>query len=173
MKYILAMLGCVLTMQAQAAIYICEDAHHNKAYQDTPCATRSVGQLAHVPDASFEDQQRAQQRTQIANAQFTKRMELLEQERQVEFEQQRQYLALEVERKRLAALEAQTLENSQPVYAYWPRTWGSGSRSHPWHGGRHGHKFDRQFDRRDTREGWRAATGYRSQGGSIRIEYRR
>lgn len=64
-----------------------------------------------------------------ANAQYIKRMQMFEQDRQAALEEQKLQLALAIERERLAQLEAQNLENSRAVYV-WPQVWHRGYRGH-------------------------------------------
>jgi len=166
MKYTLAMVGCMLTMQAQAAIYICQgtaqaDGRQNKVYQDSPCTTRTIGQLAHVPEAPLEDQQRVQKSIAAANAQYIQRMQMVEQERQMALEEQRQNLALAVERERLAQLEAQALENSRPVFVYWPRVRG------------HGYRPQKPFIHQGSHQGRWSDVRHRPAGVGVSIEYNR
>lgn len=159
MKYLLAIIGSVLTLQAQAAIYVCVDARQNKVYQDSPCTTRTLGQLPHVPDAPLEDQQRVQRSIATANAQYIKRMQMFEQDRQAALEEQKLQLALAIERERLAQLEAQALENSRHIYV-WPQVRYRGHRGH------------KPFSHRDVQQGRWADVRHRPSAG-ISIEYNR
>lgn len=160
MKYLLAIIGSVLTLQAQAAIYVCEDARQNKVYQDSPCTTRTLGQLPHVPDAPLEDQQRVQRSIAAANAQYIKRMQMFEQDRLAALEEQKLQLALAIERERLAQLEAQSLENSRPVYV-WPQVSYRGHRGH------------RPFNQRDAYQGRWSGARHRPPAVGVSIEYNR
>lgn len=131
MKYLLAIIWCAVATQVHAAIYICQEpGQPHKVYQDSPCTTRTLGQLPHVPDAPLEDQQRVQRSIATANAQYIKRMQMFEKDRQAALEEQKLQLALAIERERLAQLEAQNLENSRAVYV-WPQVWHRGYRGHP------------------------------------------
>lgn len=160
MKYVLSIIGCVLAIQAQAAIYICEDASQHKIYQDSPCTTRALGQLPHVPEPPLADQQRVQRSIAAANAQYIQRMQMFEQDRQAALEEQKQQLALAIDRERLAQLEAQSLENSRPVYV-WPQVW------------YRGHRAQRPFNHSNNRPSRWSGTHNRPPTAGVNIEYRR
>ncbi|OYY48596.1 MAG: hypothetical protein B7Y48_09310 [Methylophilales bacterium 28-44-11] len=132
MKYWIIWIMLLMASQAQAAIYVCRDANNQKAYQDEPCTTHTIGQLEHVPDASIEDQQRVQNSIRSANENYIKRMQMQKAEQAEQIEQERQRLALEVERRKLEQLEQQQEEVNQPVVIInrWPRRLDRGYRGH-------------------------------------------
>lgn len=141
MKYWITWFLFLMANDALATIYVCKDASHHKTYQDEPCTTQTIGQLEHVPDASIEDQQRVQDSIRSANENYIKRMQMQKAELLEQQEQERQRLALEVERRKLQQLEQQDLEASQPVVIInrWPRRFdrdhrgfGSGNRANPY-----------------------------------------
>lgn len=129
-KYGLGFLLYVLALNANAAIYVCKDGNH-KTYQDEPCTTQTIGQLEHVPDAPIEDQERVQQSIRSANENYIKRMQMQKAEQLEQQEQERQRLALEVERRKLQQLEQQE-DVGQPVVIVnpWPRRFGRGYRGY-------------------------------------------
>lgn len=131
MKYLLAIIGCVLAMQVHAAIYVCKDASNHKTYQDEPCTTQTIGRLEHVPDAPIEDQKRVQQSIRSANENYIKRMQMQKAEQLEQQELERQRLALEVERRKLEQLEQQE-QFGQPVVIVnpWSRRFDRGYRGY-------------------------------------------
>ncbi len=131
MKYGVALMLYLMANLAQAAIYVCEDANHQKTYQDEPCTSRTIGQLEHVPDASIEDQARVQNSIRTANENYIKRMQLQKAEQAEQMEMERQRLALEVERRKLQQLSQQEDEANQPIVVInrWPGRFDRGYRN--------------------------------------------
>jgi hypothetical protein len=160
MKYVCAFCLCWAAFQAQAAIYICKDASNHKTYQDEPCASQSIGQLEHVPDAPIEDQKRVQESIRSANENYIKRMQMQKADRLEQQELERQQLALEVERRKLQQLELEA-QAAQPfvIVNPWPRRFDRPHRGH-----NNGQNPYRSFKRYD---------GVRNQydRGGITIEY--
>lgn len=175
MKYLFALILCLAATQPQAAIYVCKDKSQHKTYQDEPCTTQTVGQLAHVPDASLEDQMRVQQSIRSANEQYISRMQKLKDEQLAQLEYEKRLVALEVEKRKLLALEQAEPESPQVViYNRWHGGYGVGKINRQYESHKHLHRD--QFDGTSHWPNHYAkpnllVTGARSQG--LSIEYRR
>jgi hypothetical protein len=145
MKYLFALILYSIASQSQAAIYVCKDRHQHITYQDEVCTTQTVGQLAHVPDASLEDQMRVQQSIRLANERYINRMQKLKEEQLAQLEYEKRVLALEVERRKLLALEQEEQVSPQVlIYSRWHGGYGSGYINHQFRPHEHLHRD--QFD---------------------------
>jgi hypothetical protein len=151
MRYLFALILYSFVTQSQAAIYVCQDQQQRKTYQDEPCTTQTVGQLAHVPDASLEDQMRVQDSIRLANERYINRMQKLKDEQLAQLEYEKRLLALEVEKRKLLALEQEEQASPQViVYNRWRGGYGNGYINHPYRPHQHVHQD--QFD--DVNSHW-------------------
>ena len=174
MKYLFALILYSIATHSQAAIYVCKDQHQRKTYQDEPCTTQTVGQLAHVPDASIEDQARVQQSIRLANERYINRMQKLKDEQLAQLEYERQLLALEVEKRKLLALEQEEQVSPQVIiYNRWHSGYIRGYRNNKFRHHTHEHGDQMDADSRRTRQVDRKLymSGTTRQG--LSIEYRR
>jgi hypothetical protein len=143
MKYLFALILYSLATQSYAAIYVCKDQQQHKTYQDEPCTTQTVGQLAHVPDAPLEDQMRVKQSIRLANERYINRMQKLKDEQLAQLEYEKRLIALEVEKRKLLALEQEEEVHPQVIiYNRWHGGYGRNYRNNQFRPHAHRDRFD-------------------------------
>ncbi|MEZ0237169.1 MAG: DUF4124 domain-containing protein [Methylophilaceae bacterium] len=119
MRTLFVILMLLIPLPGLADIYKCKDSRQMMVYQDTPCATRTIGTLKPVPAPSDKDVTEARRNLERTLQENRYYEQLRRQELAKKQEEQRLLEAQELRERELMAAEAYQDENTRyyPLYA--------------------------------------------------------